>query len=271
MQSLINRNRREDVLMIWVVIILIVICLALVLRLKAVQTQLSDLHRSDNLKAAFIRSMAREIRTPLHSVSGLAEVISKEDLYLSKGEKRNISEQIQYNARMISTLLDEVSIYSEDGSRGHQLEDERFSPNRLCQACIDANLPCMAKGVRLSFVHELGDEFFVSADRHMVELVLNKLLYCACRFTKQGEISVGCHCDDTRHQLTFYVQDTGGGIPEARKAYVFRWFENPDVMAEETEFDLSVAQRLASKIGGYLRYDETYTRGTRMEFVLPVR
>jgi hypothetical protein len=42
-------------------------------------------------------------------------------------------------------------------------------------------------------------------------------------------------------------------------------------MAEETEFDLSVAQRLASKIGGYLRYDETYTRGTRMEFVLPVR
>jgi signal transduction histidine kinase len=257
--------------MIWVVIILIVICLALVLRLKAVQTQMSDLHRSDKLKAAFIRSMAREIRTPLHSVSGLADVISREDLYLSKGEKRNISEQIQYNARMISTLLDEVSIYSEDGSRGHQLEDERFSPNRLCQACIDANLPCMAKGVHLSFVHELGDEFFVSADRHMVELVLNKLVYCACRFTKQGEISVGCHCDDTRHQLTFYVQDTGGGIPEARKAYVFRWFENPDVMAEETEFDLSVAQRLASKIGGYLRYDETYTRGTRMEFVLPVR
>jgi signal transduction histidine kinase len=71
--------------MIWVVIILIVICLALVLRLKAVQTQMSDLHRSDKLKAAFIRAMAREIRTPLHSVSGLAEVISKEDLYLSKG------------------------------------------------------------------------------------------------------------------------------------------------------------------------------------------
>lgn len=257
--------------MIWVIIILIVICLGLVIRLKAVQTQLSGLRKSDKLKAAFIKAVARELRTPLHSVSGLAEVISKEDLYLSKGEKRNISEQIQYNARMISTLLDEVSIYSEDGSRGHKLEDERFSPNRLCQACIDANLPSVSQGVRLMFVHNLGDEFFVSADRHMVELVLNKLVYCACRFTKQGEISVGCTCDETRHQLTFFVQDTGGGIPEARKAFMFTWFEDPDIMAEETEFDLSVAQRLASKIGGYLHYDDTYTKGTRMELIVPVR
>ena len=257
--------------MIWVIIILIIICLVLVIRLKAIQTNLSNLRKSDKLKAAFIKAMARELRTPLHSVSGLAEIISKEDLYLSKDEKKNISEQIKYIARMISTLLDEVSIYSEDGSRGHVLEDERFSPNRLCQACINANLPIVSQGVRLSFVHELGDEFFVSADRHMVELVLNKLVYCSCRFTKQGEISVGCRCDETRRQLTFFVQDTGGGIPEARKAFLFRWFEDPDIMAEETEFDLSVAQRLASKIGGYLHYDETYTRGTRMEFILPVR
>ena len=53
--------------------------------------------------------------------------------------------------------------------------------------------------------------------------------------------------------------------------YVSAVLEEPDVKVEETEFDLSVAQRLASKIGGYLRFDETYTRGTRMEFVLPVR
>lgn len=257
--------------MIWVIVILVVICLALVVWLKAVYMQLYGIRRADKLKAAFIKAIARELRTPLHSVSGLAEVIAKEDLYLSKGEKRNISEQILYNARMISTLLDEVSIYSEDGSRGHQLEDERFSPNRLCQACIDANLPCVNQGVRLMFDRSLGDEFFVSADRHMVELVLNKLVYCACRFTKQGEICVGCRCDETRRQLTFFVQDTGGGIPEDRKASMFRWFDDPDIMAEETEFDLSIAQRLASKIGGYLRYDETYTRGTRMEFVLPVR
>ena len=257
--------------MMWVVIILIVICLLLVFYVKNLRTQVSESRKSDRLKTAFIKALAREIRTPLHTVSGLADIISKEDLYLSKGEKKNISEQIQYNARIISTLLDEVSIYSEDGSGGHRLEDERFSPNRLGQACIDANLSNVQKGVRLMFSQRVGDEFFVSSDRHIVELVLNKLLFCACKFTQQGEIRLGCQYDDTRRLLTFFVQDTGAGIPEERRSILFKWFDDPNPLAEETEFDLSVAYRLAQKIGGYLRWDDSYTRGTRMEFTLPVR
>lgn len=257
--------------MMWVVIILIVICLLLVFYVKNLRTQVSESRKSDRLKTAFIKALAREIRTPLHTVSGLADIISKEDLYLSKGEKKNISEQIQYNARIISTLLDEVSIYSEDGNGGHRLEDERFSPNRLGQACIDANLSNVHKGVRLMFSQRVGDEFFVSSDRHIVELVLNKLLFCACKFTQQGEIRLGCQYDDTRRLLTFFVQDTGAGIPEERRSILFKWFDDPNPLAEETEFDLSVAYRLAQKIGGYLRWDGSYTRGTRMEFTLPVR
>ena len=96
----------------WIVIIvLVVICLLLVLRLKSQQILLSEHRNSDKKKSAFIKALAREIRTPLHSVSGLAEIISKDDLYLSKEEKKNISSQIKYNANLISTLLDEVSVY----------------------------------------------------------------------------------------------------------------------------------------------------------------
>ena len=43
------------------------------------------------------------------------------------------------------------------------------------------------------------------------------------------------------------------------------------IVNPQSSFDLSVAQRLAEKVGGYLRYDELWTRGTRMEFILPVR
>ena len=97
----------------WIVIVvLIIICLVLVLRLMSQRIQLSGCRNSDKKKSAFIKALAREIRTPLHSVSGLAEIISKDDLYLSKEEKKNISAQIKYNASLISTLLDEVSIYS---------------------------------------------------------------------------------------------------------------------------------------------------------------
>lgn len=257
----------------WIIIVvLIIICLILVLRLMSQQIQLSGCRNSDKKKSAFIKALAREIRTPLHSVSGLAEIISKDDLYLSKEEKKNISAQIKYNASLISTLLDEVTIYSEDGSTGHQLVDERFSPNRICQRCIDASLPQVKKGVRMLFRHNMGDEIFVSADQHIVELVLNKLVHCACKFTQKGEIIIGCSYDETRRQVTFFVEDTGGGIPVERRQALFNWSETMmDAMDEETEFDLTIAQRLAAKIDGYLRWDNTYTKGTRMEFTLPVR
>lgn len=257
--------------MIVALFFLILVCLALLFVIKAQNTKLAESRKSQSIKVAFLKGLSREIRTHLHSVSGMAEIISKEDLYLSKSEKRNITTQIKFNTSLISTLLDELSILSEEDG-GHQLKDERFSPNILCQRCIDANLPYVHEGVRLSFRSELSDTVFVEADYHIIELIMNKLLAVSCQFTKKGEITLGCRRGDPSNLLIFFVQDSGGAaIPEDRKAEIFRWFDNPDENSEPTEFDLSVAQRLARKVGGNLRYDESWTKGTRMEFIVPVR
>lgn len=257
--------------MIVALFILILVCLALVMYIKGQNTKLAESRRSESIKVAFLKGLSREIRTHLHSVSGMAEIISKEDLYLSKSEKRNITTQIKFNTSLISTLLDELSILSDEHG-GHQLKDERFSPNILCQRCIDANLPFVHEGVRLSLRSELSDTTFVEADYHIIELIMNKLVGVSCQFTMKGEITLGCRRGDPSNLLIFFVQDSGGAaIPEDRKAEIFRWFENPDENSEPTEFDLSVAQRLARKVGGDLRYDESWTKGTRMEFILPVR
>jgi K+-sensing histidine kinase KdpD len=257
--------------MVVVLVILIIVCLALVLWGRAQQVKFAEMQKSRSVRTAFLKGLIREVRTHLHSVGGLSEIISKDDLYLSKSEKRHITTQIKYNTSLISTLLDELSILS-DVHGGHQLKDERFSPNILCERCIDANLPSVHEGVRLTLTRELTDSYSVEADYHIIELIINKLVACSCQFTMKGDITLGCHLGESPNLLVFYVQDTGGTtIPEDRKASIFDWFDNPDENCEPTEFDLSVAQRLAEKVGGYLRYDEQWTRGTRMEFTLPVR
>lgn len=257
--------------MVVVLVILIIVCLALVLWGRTQQVKLAEMQKSRSVRTAFLKGLIREVRTHLHSVGGLSEIISKDDLYLSKSEKRHITTQIKYNTSLISTLLDELSILS-DVHGGHQLKDERFSPNILCERCIDANLPSVHEGVRLTLTRELTDSYSVEADYHIIELIINKLVACSCQFTMKGDITLGCHLGESPNLLVFYVQDTGGTtIPEDRKASIFDWFDNPDENCEPTEFDLSVAQRLAEKVGGYLRYDELWTQGTRMEFTLPVR
>ena len=235
--------------MVWIlVVVLVIVCLLLVLRLKQLQERVSALYRSDKLKSHFVRLVAYEFRSPLQSVRKLTEMMGKKDLYLSKEEKKHVADQISYHASLMATLLDEVEIYADSNKKGHEITDERFSPNHVCERCIDANLHNVPEGVKMSFRQETGFGVVVSADRHLVELVLNN-----------------------SHRLTFVVQDTGGGIPEGRADALFNWYNDPDDVFDETEIDLSVSQKLASKLGGFLHWDETYKNGTRMEFVLPVR
>ena len=228
--------------MVWIiVVVLVIICLVLVFRLKQQQERVSALYKSDKLKSHFIKSLAYEIRSPLQSVMKLAEMVGRKDLYLSKEEKKHVADQISYHSSLMG------------------------------ERCIDANLHNVPEGVKMTFRQETGHSVFVSADRHLVELVLNKLIILACRFSKKGEITVGCRYEENSHRLTFVVQDMGGGIPEGRGDALFNWYNDPDDVFDETEIDLSVSQKLASKLGGFIHWDDTYKNGTRMEFVLPVR
>lgn len=256
-------------MLVILVIVLAIICFCLLFYIKRMQAIQKASVKSDYMKTAFIKALAREIRTPLHSVSGLAEVIAKDDLYLSKGEKKSISTQIRYNTDLIATLLEEVTFFSTHGE-GRGIQTERFSPNLLCQRCIDANFANLKEGVKLSFRRGLSEDFFVTSDARIIELVLSKLVRAACIFTEKGEVRVGCSCDNSSHLLTFYVEDTGAGIPEDRRNHLFNWFDAPDEAPIDTEFDLSVAQRLAGRLGGYIRVDDRYQKGTRMEFTIPV-
>ena len=258
-------------MMMVLIVVLVIVCIVLVLRLKQQQTKVLALYKSDKLKSHFIKAMAHEISDPLQSVTKLAEMMGNQGLFLSKGEKKHVADQICYHTSIMTTLLDEVNVYSTNGKGGHHLSDERFSPNRLCERCIDANLHNVQQGVKLMFRQETGQGVFVSSDRHIVELVLNKLVVLACKFTKKGEITVGCFYDEPAHRLTFVVQDTGDGIPETRQDAMFKWYNNPDDIYDDTEIDLSISQQIASKIGGYLHWGETYRNGTRIEFILPVR
>ena len=100
---------------------------------------------------------------------------------------------------------------------------------------------------------------------------MNKLILNSCRFTEEGSITLGCNTSERDGQIVFFVEDTGGGIPENRKNNLYTWFDDPEDMADEAELDLSICQRLAQKIGGALELDELYAKGTRMLLILPLK
>ena len=256
-------------MLVILVIVLALVCLYLLFRIRSMQAAQKVTVKTDLMKTAFIKALAREIRTPLHSVSGLAEVIAKDDLYLSKGEKKNISAQIRYNADLIATLLEEVTYFSSRGE-GKELVMERFSPNLLCQRCIDANFANLKEGVKLCFRRGLNEDFFVTSDARIIELVLNKLVRSACIFTEKGEVGVGYQCDTGSRLLTLYVEDTGVGVPIQEAENIFGRFVKLDSFKEGIGLGLPLSRKLAEQLGGTVALDTSYTNGARFIVTLPL-
>ena len=260
---------------IWLIITILVVLLAGSLwYIYSLRKKMSDMLKTDYMNRAFLANISHEIQVPLKTIKGLSEMVSKEDLYLSKNEKRNISDQMNYNTDLIGALLDETMMFTDSAYGKQQVHIESFSPNELCRRCLEANMYSIyhRKAVKLNFKRELHDEFFVKNDRHMVELILNKLILNACRFTEVGEVLVGCNTSENVDCLTIFVEDTGVGVPENRLQKLFTWYEEPEDMADEVELDLSICYRVAQKIGGRLYMDQNYHRkGTRFVFILPLR
>ena len=253
------------------VVLLAVVIICLVWKLKTCHEQLVKALRADRMHTAYLGNMSHQMRTALHSVTGLAEIISKEDVCLSKSEKRSITDQIKFNANLITSMLNEFSALS-DGDYCHEVQSRSFSPNALCLRCLES---CRAghvnDAVRLSFKRQLADTYLLWSDAQLLELLLNKLLFNSCRFTQSGDIIIGCYTELGESKFVFYVQDTGVGIPKSRKGFLYSWFEEPDKIADPAELDLSIAQKLAARLNGYLQVDETYTNGTRMVLTLPLK
>lgn len=256
---------------ITIIIILVIACVGCALRMWMLSNEIRRLRKSQRVKTAFLRNISHEIRTPLHTVTGLAEVITSDSLYLSKGDKKNISDQIKSNTELISTLFDEAMLYIDNRSEGHTIVNERLNPNFLCRSCLQTiqssqTAECKTK---LVFKRTLRDDFFISTDPHILQLILSKLIHLACRFSPEGNVSVGCNNTEVPDKLTFYVEDSGTGIPEERKAMIFKWFEHPEESTDSVEMDLSIIQMLARRIGGEVSIDANYTGGTRMLVILP--
>ena len=175
-------------IIIAVLVVVLLLALCAVWRMKAVN---KESKRAERIKQAFLQNIHNEIRMPMKAVSAMADTIAQDDLYLSKAEKSNISEQLKYNVSLIGTLMDEVIMFTDSTGRGHALKMESFSPNALCRRSLEANVYSIyhREAVKLNFKRAVSDEFFIKSDRHLVELIVSKLIVNACKFTEQGEVT----------------------------------------------------------------------------------
>ncbi len=227
---------------------------------------------SDKLKTAFIQNISHEIRTPLNGILGFAELIAESDL--SEEERLVYLEHInQSSNRLMNTVSDYmdmariVSNSIEVNKKVFALEPFFVSVTKKTkQACSDKKLKFEIK------LPINTSSLTVNSDPAFIQIILNKLLDNAVKFTKEGSITCG-YCIKNG-SIDFFVQDTGSGIDNNKLDLIFEMFRQADPSLtrghEGSGLGLTIAMSFVTLLGGEIKVTSEKGKGSVFSFTIPL-
>ncbi len=183
---------------------------------------------ADRFKSLMLAKVSHELRTPLGGILGYAELLQASAFgALSENQKNAISQVIDsthYLSKMINDLLDKSQIESKT----IRLHSDRFDPNKLLHE-VEISMAVLADQKNLTLTASIASELpeLLYGDEQRLQQILVNLVSNAIKFTEKGEVHINlCGADPTHWAMQ--VSDTGVGIPEEARAYIFEPFRQVD-------------------------------------------
>lgn len=236
--------------------------------IETIRKQHQDLKHSAKLREEFTANVTHELKTPLTSISGYAELI---ETGMASGEDiTRFAGGIQKNAKRLLRLIDDTIRLAELDVTEGTLETERINLYAVAGDLVDV-LQENAKKHGVTIALE-GDDCFMIGNRMMMEEVIFNLCDNAIRYNKEGG-NVTVHVGATDRGCVLKVADTGIGIKAEHQERIFERFYRVDKSRSKktggTGLGLAIVKHIVARHGAELTIDSEWGKGTIMEVTFP--
>ncbi|QGP78404.1 sensor histidine kinase [Sphingobium sp. CAP-1] len=228
------------------------------------------LEQADKVKTAFVTNMSYELRTPLTTISGFAEMMSAGYAgELSESAQGYVDGILQSTARL-SMLIDNVLDLTQGEVGTLPIERAPVDLAAVARASAERLKPeASAKGIDLatSLQGSLGS---VQGDARRIGQAVDHLLENAIRYCGKGT-RILLHGDGTADKARIVVSDNGPGIASGQQKAIF----DPAARADQARsggragIGLPLARQLAEAHGGSLNLVSRPGQGTMATIELP--
>jgi signal transduction histidine kinase len=210
-------------------------------------------------------SLAHEIKNPLSSIKGTAEILLDE--FPEDHPKREFVEILLKETTRLNNTVEEVLGFSRRGMQGKKKEEAMTEP--LSQV-IDRVTSLLASQLRKKSIKltvngwEEGKAFHIAGEK-LSQVFLNIILNSIDATPPKGEIII-----ETMKLADGYsvsVKDNGAGIPDARKDKIFGAFYS--TKEGGTGLGLSISKKIVESYGGTLTLSDAETGGACFTIFLP--
>jgi signal transduction histidine kinase len=238
---------------------------------QALRDRNEALEAADRVKTAFVANMSYELRTPLTSISGFAEMLHGGYAGTLSGEAIAYVDAILDSVERLGVLIDDVLDLTQ--ADGATLEREDVDLGAVVRAAADA-MSASAKRHRVEFVVEvLRSAGRVHVDRRRIREAVEHLLRHAIGATRSGG-RVLLHVDGDSKRARIVVSDDGAGMTVDEAARAFDRFAQPGITPGQERalgLGLPLAKQFVEAHGGRVSLVSEPGQGSLVTVELPRR
>ncbi|HJW83937.1 MAG TPA: ATP-binding protein [Anaerolineae bacterium] len=238
-------------------------------------------HHSAVARSEFVGSIAREFRTPLATIKGYADLLSKGSAGELPPAALGFVETIRAHAERLSAQVNAIAQFNElDRGRIELSIEEADMASLLTEAADAVRARFQARGLALE-LDVRPNLPSVRVDRARVRQVIDQLIDNALKFTPDGgQITLSAapawdgQSAERPASVAVAVSDTGIGFDPRDSERIFEAFyrgQNPQQVDQAgLGIGLSIARGVCEAMGGHLWASTEPGHGSVFTFLLPV-
>ena len=219
--------------------------------------------KREAMRREFTANVSHELKTPLTSISGFAELMKSGGI--PEETVVDFSNSIYTEAQRLISLVSDIIKISELDEKDNRLDRESVNLYELAAEVINRLKPAAEKK-NISFMLKGGD-----AETFGVRSIIDEMIYNLCdnaiKYNKNGgSVTVTVNNDGDKAKIS--VKDTGIGIPKTQQDRIFERFYRVDKSRSKAEggtgLGLSIVKHGAMYHNADISVESEIEKGTTM-------
>ncbi len=220
-------------------------------------------------KDAFVAKVSHDLRQPLNAIFLQVEALKLSDLDdMQKSDVQRIHDHAARELNLVNDILE----YQKIIMGAETLNKDTIEISKLISDLEENHGPTL-RGKEVKMVAGHADDIgTIIADDRRVRQILGNLVGNACKFTKEGTVTVDARPREINNEawVEFTVTDTGRGMSPDEQAKAFVPFvSNKKDNAGGSGLGLSICKELVSQMGGKIGFVSELGKGTHFSVFFP--
>ena len=206
-------------------------------------------------KSQFLASMSHELRTPLNAIIGLTEMMVTNTARFGTEKAAEPLRRVHRAGTHLLGLINQVLDLSKIEAGKLELSPESVNLAPVIDEVVGTARQLAEQNKNRLVIESQENLGLLTVDPMRLRQILLNLLSNACKFTKQGEVTLRVRkVADGRNWIEFAVADTGIGMTPEQQAKLFEEFTQADSSTARqyggTGLGLAITRKLARMMGG---------------------